>query len=137
MQIIIKCDCGNEALVSTKSLRSGNTLSCGCLRDEMISEVNKKHGMSHKSRLYNVWVGMRQRCSDPNHISYHNYGGRGVRVCDTWNDYTSFEEWSMKNGYDPSAPYGKCTLDRIDVNGNYEPSNCRWVDFKTQANNKR
>lgn len=80
---------------------------------------------------------MRQRCNDPAHKSYHNYGGRGITVCSEWDDYAAFERWAFDNGYDPSAPYGACTLDRIDVNGNYEPGNCRWVDAKEQAKNKR
>ena len=107
------------------------------MRDEKIAEVSKKHGKSRKSRLYNVWVGMRQRCNDKNHKSYKNYGGRGIRVCEEWDDFESFEAWALDNGYDKDAPYGECTLDRIDVNGNYEPSNCRWVDAATQARNKR
>ena len=131
------CDCGNVINVSVKMLRSGNTKSCGCLRDEKISLVNKKHGESKKSRLYGVWVGIRQRCNDPSHKSYKNYGGRGIRVCDEWNDFMTFKDWAIRNGYDESAEYGDCTIDRIDVNGNYEPSNCRWVDMKIQACNKR
>ena len=121
-------------------LNSGKTKSCGCLRDDMIAEVNKKHGkagVGKKSRLYNVWVGMRQRCNDKNHTSYHNYGGRGISVCPEWDDFETFESWALVNGYDPDAEYGKCTLDRIDVNGNYEPGNCRWISMSEQNKNKQ
>lgn len=130
------CDCGNETIAATKELRSHNTKSCGCLRDEKISCVNNIHGESH-TRLYNVWNGMRQRCKDPNHKSYHNYGGRGITFCDEWDDYTAFRNWALASGYDVNANYSDCTLDRIDVDGNYEPDNCRWVDATTQALNKR
>ena len=132
-----KCECGKESFLPVKRLMSGKVNSCGCLRDEKIAQVNAKHNKSKHSRLYNVWVGMRQRCNDPNHKSYANYGGRGIKVCDEWNDFTVFEKWAVANGYDEDAPYGECTIDRVDVDSNYQPDNCRWVDLSTQANNKR
>lgn len=130
-----KCDCGNETVQLVKCLRSGNVKSCGCLRDEKIALVNMKHGKSHKSRLYHVWTGMRDRCNNPNNTHFNSYGGRGICVCEEWNDFPTFEAWAMASGYDPDAAYGDCTIDRIDVNGNYEPSNCRWITLKEQFKN--
>ena len=94
-----------------------------------------KHGDSG-SRLHNVWIMMKQRCNNPNAGEYHRYGGRGIKVCDEWLLFENFRDWAMLNGYDPNAPRGECTLDRIDNNGNYEPNNCRWVDMKTQMKNR-
>ena len=131
-----KCDCGNEVVVETKYLNQGHVQSCGCLKHDRQIEANTIHGKNH-TRLYNVWVGMRQRCTDPKHKSYKNYGGRGISVCKEWDEYLTFEQWALSNGYNSDAKYGDCTLDRIDVNGNYCPENCRWVDTKTQAQNKR
>lgn len=129
-----RCDCGNELIVRNDSLCSGKSKSCGCLKRERTVERNYRHGDSH-SRLYNVWRGMKQRCSDPKHISYCYYGERGITVCEEWQDFAAFHDWALANGYDEDAPRGRCTLDRIDVNGNYGPENCRWVSMKIQQNN--
>jgi hypothetical protein len=92
---------------------------------------NYKHGMRH-TRIYNIWRSMRQRCSNPNCINYHNYGGKGITVCDEWNDsFELFYEWAKKSGYKDGL-----TLDRKDADGNYEPSNCRWATQKEQQNNR-
>ena len=137
---VCKCDCGNIITTSSNSLKSGSTKSCGCIRKEK-SSVHCKSMTTiryHNERLYAVWRTMRSRCLNPNRPEYKNYGGRGIKVCDEWkNNFSSFYEWALANGYDKNAKRSDCTLDRIDVNGNYEPSNCRWVDMFTQAQNKR
>lgn len=132
-----KCDCGNITEVSADLLLLGHTQSCGCLMRETVSDMFSTHRES-KSRLYTVWSGMKNKCEHPSHKSYHNYGGRGIKVCEEWrNSYEAFRDWALANGYDENAPRGQCTIDRIDNDGDYEPSNCRWVDSYTQAHNQR
>lgn len=92
--------------------------------------------MSKNKRLYSVWKSMRQRCYNPNNYKYKNYGARGISVCDEWRDYSKFEEWAFENGYNENAKYGDCTIDRINVNGNYEPTNCRFISTQDQCYNK-
>lgn len=124
VQWVCKCDCGNETLASTSALNNGHRTSCGCNNPGLYT-ANK--------RLYGVWRGMLSRCENPNTNRYHRYGGRGIKVCDEWHDFANFLEWSMNNGYDPSAKRGQYTIDRIDIDGDYSPRNCRWVDNLAQT----
>lgn len=133
---VCKCDCGNSTLVAAHQLTSDKTRSCGCLHMEKLRNGNKKHGGCY-DRLYRVFYNMRDRCNNPHNKSYSYYGGRGITICDDWNDYLNFKEWAYSHGYDETAPKGECTLDRINSDGNYEPDNCRWVSMKVQCNNKR
>lgn len=129
--VLCRCVCDKTVSVQAQHLRTGNTTSCGCKTSELRKNQKTKHGLSD-SRLFNIWVGMKQRCYNEKSANYKNYGGRGIKVCNDWfNNFESFYDWSMANGYADDL-----TIDRIDVNGNYEPSNCRWADKETQENNK-
>lgn len=131
-----RCDCGNKVNVRSGHLATGHTQSCGCKRSETASSAMRVDGRS-KERLYRVWGGMMSRCYRAYTNGYQNYGGRGIKVCDEWHDYPKFREWAYSHGYDQYAKQGQCTLDRIDVNGDYEPDNCRWLPMSEQLKNKR
>jgi hypothetical protein len=127
-----KCECGNEAVASSANLMNGHTKSCGCLRADRCREIFSTHGLEH-TRIYGIWSDMKNRCQNKRNIEYHRYGGRGISICDEWkDDVIAFFDWAMANGYREGL-----TLDRRDNEGNYDPSNCRWVDRKTQQNNRR
>lgn len=129
---LCKCDCGNTIVKSTNAIHSKKRHSCGCLRKNHPN--NTRHGMCY-TRINSIYRKMKQRCLSPNDSRYKDYGGRGIQVCEEWlgkDGFSKFYEWAMSNGYSDEL-----TIDRIDVNGNYEPSNCRWITKLEQSKNTR
>lgn len=127
-QWLCRCTCGNTIIVSQGQLvrkDDKGTKSCGCLKHSV--------GDQSKERLYRTWFDMIRRCHDPRTANFPNYGQRGIRVCDDWkNSFATFKDWALSHGYSDDL-----TIDRINVNGNYEPLNCRWATVEIQKNNKR
>lgn len=132
---VADCDCGRRVNVISNNLRRGLTRSCGCFAAEQASRLMTRHGYARKGRIateHKIWMQIIQRCRNPNDLSYKNYGGRGIRVCDRWAN--SFEAFLSDMGHRPSKLF---SIDRINNDGNYEPGNCRWATAKQQAANRR
>ena len=129
---IYKCGfCGTNFKAIISHIKSKNTKSCGCYKKRRNEESHKTHGLKY-TRLYNIWGCMKKRTLNPKNKQYNDYGGRGITICDEWkNDFMSFYNWAMENGYSD-----KLSIDRIDNDGNYEPSNCRWTIKTIQQRNR-
>lgn len=129
---LCQCECGMQKIILGDNLKRGRTISCGCYKKQNVKTLNTKHNLTG-TRIYNIWCNMKARCYKEKDISYKNYGGRGIKICNEWlNSFEEFYKWAMENGYNDNL-----SIDRIDVDGNYEPNNCKWSNMVEQCNNRR
>lgn len=132
LKVACVCSCGTEKLIGIAELLNGSTKSCGCMVIEKLVTMSLRHG-GESSSLYSVWHTMKSRCSNPKAENFENYGGRGISICREWiDDFAAFRQWAESSGYTPALE-----IDRADVNGNYQPDNCRWVTSRVNGNNRR
>ena len=126
-----ECSCGTEKQIRVSHVKDGRVVSCGCFKAKRLGEYRRTHGQS-KHPLHGIWRGMKSRCENPNVSSYKNYGGRGIKVCQSWQAFSSFFEWATRNGWEQGVQ-----IDRINNDGDYEPENCRFSTAKQNSNNRR
>lgn len=123
------CRCGKEFCTSGSAIKSGKTKSCGCFQKQQVKKSNSTHGGSN-TLLYKIWRTMKVRCENPKSEKFTRYGGRGIKICSEWQDFSVFRDWAIENNYSDEL-----SIDRINNDGDYTPSNCRWVTMKVQARN--
>jgi hypothetical protein len=128
---LCKCECGTERPVIGADLRGGKSTNCGCVGVSRIGALRRTHASSG-TRLHRIWVNMRKRCLNRNDPSFGNYGGRGIAICQEWGQFSAFHDWAINCGYNESL-----SIERLDVNGNYEPTNCIWATAQAQSENRR
>lgn len=126
-----KCDCGTVKKIARRWLIGENTKSCGCMKSEIISQNHKKYDNRNK-KLYNVYHSMLSRCNNPNHRYFEDYGARGIKVCEEWSNFESFQTWALEHGYEEGL-----SIERIDNDKGYSPDNCKWISMCEQHNNNR
>lgn len=131
---VCRCDCGKIRAITSSALLAGHSNSCGCIHKTLAAEINNKyHDNTCKTKLYHIWTGIKDRCYNKNAPRYKNYGGRGIIICNEWKEeFLNFKFWALNNGYKEGL-----TIERIDVNGNYCPENCKFIPKQQQAFNKQ
>jgi hypothetical protein len=128
---LVECSCGNEKWILAQNVKNGRTKSCGCISTELKVKATTKHGM-HKTRIYQTYHDMKDRCLNSNNPRYHRYGGRGIIICERWlSSFENFYEWAVSNGYSDTL-----TIERVNNDGNYCPENCKWATMEEQLKNR-